>query len=141
MHKLFSSQPIWQSAGLALVRILTGGFLAYHGGELFDAATMKGYFNWEAFKGFSSPATMVYMGKGMELAMGMLLMLGLFTRIAALGIVITMGYITFFVGHGQVWYSDQHPFLFVLLAVLFFCCGPGALSLDGLLFSKTKSRN
>ncbi|MFT3677876.1 MAG: DoxX family protein [Chitinophagaceae bacterium] len=141
MHKLFSSQPIWQSTGLALVRILTGGFLAYHGGELFDAATMKGYFNWEAFKGFSSPATMVYMGKGMELAMGMLLMLGLFTRIAALGIVITMGYITFFVGHGQVWYSDQHPFLFVLLAVLFFCCGPGALSLDGLLFSKTKSRN
>lgn len=141
MHTFFSSKPIWPSAGLAIVRILTGGFLAYHGGELFDAATMKGYFDWEAFKGFSSPATMVYTGKAMELVMGMLLILGLLTRIAALGIVITMGYITFFVGHGQVWYSDQHPFLFVLLAILFFCCGPGALSLDALLFSKTKSRD
>lgn len=141
MHKLFSPQPIWKSAGLALVRILTGGFMAYHGGELFDAATMKGYFEWEAFKGFSSPATMVYMGKGMELVMGILLLLGLFTRVAALGIAITMSYITFFVGNGQIWYSDQHPFLFVLLAVLFFCCGPGALSLDAILFSKTKSRN
>jgi len=141
MHKFFSPQPIWQAAGLALVRILTGGFMAYHGGEIIDTATMKGYFDWEAFKGFASPATMVYLGKGMELVMGLLLMLGLFTRVAALGIAITMSYITFFVGHGQVWYSDQHPFLFVLLAILFFCCGPGALSLDALLFSKTKSRN
>lgn len=141
MRKLFSPQPLWSAQGLALVRIITGGFLAYHGWEVFDSNVMKGYFDWEAFKGFSSPAGAVYAGKSAELLLGVLLLLGFFTRIAAAGIILTMGYISFFVGHGQVWYSDQHPFLFVLLAAVFFCCGPGAGSLDAVFFSKYKSKN
>ncbi len=40
----------------------------------------------------------------------------------------------FFVGHGKIWYEDQHPFLFVLLAFVFFFIGGGKWSVDYLLF-------
>jgi uncharacterized membrane protein YphA (DoxX/SURF4 family) len=40
------------------------------------------------------------------------------------------------VGDGKIWYEDQHPFLFVLLAAVFFFTGPGKWSIDYLLFNK-----
>jgi hypothetical protein len=48
-----------------------------------------------------------------------------------------MSYIAFFVGHGKVWYEDQHPFLLVLLAMVFFFTGPGNISLDKMIFKKS----
>ena len=50
----------------------------------------------------------------------------------ALVMALTMAYIAFFVGHGKVWYEDQHPFLFVLLGMVFIFCGPGPWSIDRL---------
>lgn len=124
-----------QARGLAVIRILTGFFLAYHGWEVFDAKTMNGYLEWDQFKQ-ASASFLVYAGKAAELAGGVLLLLGLLTRLAVLLIAGTMLYISFFVGHGKVWYGDQHPFLFVLLALVFFFTGPGAWSLDQKLFGK-----
>ena len=72
-----------------------------------------------------------------ELISGILFVLGLFTRIACLLIIGVMCYITFFLGKGIIWYDDQHPFLFILLALVFFFTGAGRISLDNLLF-KTK---
>jgi putative oxidoreductase len=54
---------------------------------------------------------------------GVLLVLGLFTRVAALLCVGTFLYITFFIGHGRFWMEDQHPFLFALFGVLFLSPG------------------
>jgi putative oxidoreductase len=133
--KFFSAGSMGQNTGLALVRVIAGLLLVYHGWEVFDSTTMKGYLEWDQFKS-SSALFMVYMGKSAELAGGLLLTLGLFTRLAALLIAGTMLYISFFVGHGKVWYEDQHPFLFVLLALVFFFTGPGACSLDQKLFGK-----
>ncbi|WP_373549454.1 hypothetical protein [Haliscomenobacter sp.] len=69
---------------------------------------------------------------------GILLTLGLLTRVGALICIGTLAYITFFVGHGKFWYEDQHPFMFVLFGVLFFFMGPGKWSLDALLFPNKK---
>ena len=33
MNKFFSPSPIWQENGLALIRILVGSFMIYHGCE------------------------------------------------------------------------------------------------------------
>ncbi len=90
---------------------------------------MATYFEWDLFTG-STGRFLVYLGKLCELLSGILLILGLFTRIAAIILVGTFLYITFIVGKGQFWYGDQHPFLFVLLGVLYFFIGPGAWSLD-----------
>jgi uncharacterized membrane protein YphA (DoxX/SURF4 family) len=137
MKRFFSSSSLWQAAGLTLIRLLVGSFMIYHGLEIFSEQKMNGYFQWDMFKNSSTAQAMVYVGKTAELTGGILLFLGLFTRIACLILIIVMSYITFFVGHGKIWYEDQHPFLFVLLAFIFFFTGPGNFSLDKLIFKKS----
>ncbi len=136
---VFSPEPLWRDSGLAFIRIIVGGFMIFHGWEIFDEAKMKEYLVWDSFKGFSSPAFMVYLGKGAELVAGIFLTIGLFTRLASVVLIFTMAYIAFFVGHGKVWYEDQHPFLFVLLGLVFFFTGPGKLSADQFFFKKKRS--
>lgn len=136
MNKFFSTSPIWQQQGLALIRIITGFFMIYHGYEVFNTETMNGYLTWEMFKDRSTGKLLVYPGKIAELAAGILLFIGLFTRLAAIIIAVTMLSISLFVGHGKIWYEDQHPFLFVLLALVFFFTGPGSWSADRLLFKE-----
>jgi putative oxidoreductase len=135
MKPFFSSTAIWQNEGLAIVRIITGFFMVYHGWEVFEAEKMKSYLEWDQFK-TSSSSLLVYAGKATELIGGVLLMSGLFTRLASLLIAATMLYISFFIGNGKIWYEDQHPFLFVLLALVFFFTGSGRYSFDHLLFNK-----
>lgn len=139
MKRFFSSEPLWQSSGIAVVRIIVGLFMVFHGIEVFDSEVMKGYTKWDTFKGYSSPAFLVYMGKSAELVAGIFLTIGLFTRLASIILICTMLYIAFFVGHGKVWYDDQHPFLFVLLGLVFIFCGPGKLSVDYILSNKKSS--
>ena len=136
MQKFFSAAPFGQEAVITILRIVVAVFMIIHGMEVFDAVKMKGYTEWPNFKG---SAFMPYLGKGAEFAAGVLLLPGLFTRLASLITIGTFGYITFFIGKGKFWMDDQHPFLFVLFGLLFLFAGPGALSLDALIF-KTKSR-
>jgi putative oxidoreductase len=136
MSRFFSSSPLWQTAGLTLIRLIVGFFMIYHGVEVFSQEKMSGYMQWDMFKGSSFAKTMVYIGKGSEFVGGLLLFLGLFTRVAALLLSCTMLYISLFVGEGRIWYEDQHPFLFVLLALVFFFTGGGKWSADYLLLKK-----
>jgi putative oxidoreductase len=125
-----------QSRGLAAIRIIIGLFMIYHGWETFERGKIIEYTTWDVFKHLSSPSFPVYLGKIAELVSGSLLLLGLFTRLAAILLAGTMLYISFFIGHGKIWYEDQYPFLFALLALVFFITGPGAWSLDRKFFSK-----
>lgn len=81
---------------------------------------------------------MVYAGKSSELIAGISLLFGLFTRLGSLLTMGTLSYITFFIGSGKFWYEDQHPFMFVLFGLLFLLTGPGAWSIDGLIFNEQK---
>lgn len=121
--------PIWQHTGMALIRMIVGFFMIYHGWEIFDAGKMNEYLEWDVFKN-SSGKLMVYAGKAAELIGGILLFLGLFTRIASLILIVTMAYIAFILGNGKVWYEDQHPFLLVLLSLVFLLLGGGRWSAD-----------
>ena len=138
MNKFFSSSPWMQEQGLAIIRIIVGIFMIYHGFEIFDRDTMLGYSTWAQFKDMPSPGLMVYTGKAAELIAGVMFTIGWFTRLAALVLILTMLYITFFVGHGKFWYDDQHPFLFVLLGFVFLFTGPGKWSMDAFLSNKNK---
>jgi putative oxidoreductase len=136
MQKLFSSSPLWQNGGLAVIRIIVGLFMIYHGREVFDAEKMKEYASWDSFKSFSSPSFMAYLGKAAELVGGIMLTIGFLTRIASLILACTMLYVSVLVGNGKIWYEDQYPFLFVLLAWVFFFTEPGRYSVDRLLSGK-----
>ncbi len=45
------------------------------------------------------------------------------------------------VGDGRIWYEEQHPFLFVLLGIVFFFTGAGKWSFDYLFFGSNKYPN
>ena len=130
MKKFFSIQPIWYDGGLFVVRLILGIFMVYHGWEVFDKAKMAEYATWPQFKNTGAPEFMAYLGKTAELVGGILMVLGWWTRLAAIIIAGTMAYVAFFVGDGIVWYNDQHPFMFVVLALVFIFTGPGRYSLD-----------
>ena len=137
VRRFLSSSPIWNVKGLAIVRIIIGMLLIYHGQEVFNSELMKGYEEWETFKG-PMAKLMVYAGKSSELLAGISLFLGLFTRVGCVLMIGTFSYITFMIGHGKFWYEDQHPFMFLLFGVLFIFTGPGAWSLDGIFFKEVE---
>lgn len=134
---LSMGHPFYPQTGLGFVRIVMSLLLIYHGWEIFDQQLMNTYVSWETFKG-PAAKLLVYSGKAAELLAGILFLLGVLTRLAALLAMGTFTYITFFVGQGRFWYEDQHPFLFVLLALLFFFTGPGAWSIDAKLMVKNR---
>ena len=135
MNNFFSSSPLWQTTGLTLIRCILGAFLIYHGCEIFSESKINGYLEWDIFKS-SSGKFLVYCGKASELISGIFFVLGFLTRVASLFTIGTMIYITFFLGHGKIWYEDQYPFLFILLALVLFFTGAGRISVDNLVFKK-----
>jgi uncharacterized membrane protein YphA (DoxX/SURF4 family) len=137
IKSLLTSKSIWEN-GLSLIRILTGIMIAYHGIETFDAEKMQNYTKWLTDLHFPSPQLMAYLGKGTEFFGGILLALGLFTRLAIIPLSMTMLAIPFFMGQGKIFMEDQHPFLFVLLFLVFFFNGAGKWSLDYRLFDSKK---
>lgn len=110
--------------------------MAYHGLEIFESEKMQVNLKWDMIKALPAPAFMVYLGKGIELLTGLCFVIGIFTRIAALVMAANMLFICFYVGKGRFYYEDQHPFLFALLALVFFFAGPGKWSLDAVFFDK-----
>lgn len=120
--------------GLAIIRIFVGGFMIYHGWEIFDQIKMNEYSKWMINLKLFYPSLMAYAGKAIELVAGLLLLVGLFTRIAAIPLGLVMLFITFVIGDGRIFMEEQHPFMFVLTSLLFFLAGPGAWSLDKRLF-------
>lgn len=136
MNKLVSPHSWSLNFGIFLIRVFIGVFLVIHGKEVFDSVKMQEYVKWDSFKNSSF---LPYLGKGAEFVAGIMLVAGLFTRIAAIITIGTFLYITFMVGKGQFWMDDQHPFLFVLFGLLFLFTGPGAISLDKWIYRKTKT--
>jgi putative oxidoreductase len=136
MNKFFSPLPLWQNNGIAIIRMLIGVSLIYHGCEIFDTAAMNEYLKWDMFKNSSFSKFMVYGGKASELLSGVLLLIGFFTRLACTILICTMVYIAFVVGNGKIWYEDQYPFLFAIIGFIFIFTGPGSFSVDNVVFKK-----
>ena len=139
MNRFFSSAPIALSTGIAMVRIITGILLVWHGWETFEAEKMNMYTGWFVERKYSSPAIWAYAGKIAELLAGIGFVLGLFTRLASVAAIAAFTGVIFILGDkGKIFEGDQHPFLFILLAIIFLVTGPGAVSLDGIFFKKKR---
>ena len=132
-NSMISSQPILQNTGLAILRIITGMLMTYHGWEVFDAVQINEYAKWDSIKTLPQPLLMAYLGKGLELVTGIFLTVGLLTRVAALFMTITMLFVCFKIGNGKFYYDDQHPFLFAMLAMVYFFTGSVKWSIDQLI--------
>ena len=134
---LFTSNGLWE-AGAVILRVVAGLIIFKYGLEIFSADKMKGYTDWLTDLNFPAPAAMAYTGKLCELGGGLLMALGLFTRIAAIPLMITMIVIGFIMGEPEFLAADG-SILLLLIFFHFLLTGPGKFSFDHLLFSKIKN--
>lgn len=118
------------SITLFVLRIIIGIFLIYHGVEVFDVNKIAEYATWVPRVYTFLPETVAYIGKATELVSGIMLLLGLATRVAAGLVVLTFLFIVFKLGEGRILMQEQHPFMFVLFGLLFLVEGGGRWSLD-----------
>ncbi len=130
IDKFFTTHSEYSKVGLAFIRILTGFLMAYHGLEIFNSETMRMYAEWDIIKALPFSYFMPYVGKSIELITGIFFVLGLHTRFAALFMAGNMLFICFYIGSGKFYYEDQHPFLFALIALVFFFTGSVKFGLD-----------
>src|SRR5215469_1138258 len=127
-----------QSLFLLFVRLYWGWQLAQNGwGKLHNLSNVTQFF---ASLGLPAPGPTAFFVSSFELVGGILLALGLLSRIAALGIAVDMlvAYVTadrealfaFFSNPGTFYVADPYTFLFAGLLILIF--GPGKIALDTL---------
>ena len=128
-----------QSPFLLVVRLYWGWQLSQNGwGKLHNLPHVTEFF---ASLGLPAPGPTAIFVSTVEFLGGLLLAVGLLSRIAALAIVIDMftayatadreALLSFFSDPGKFYVADPFTFLFVGLLVLIY--GPGKLSLDTLL--------
>ncbi len=122
------------------LRLVLGMFLIYHGIEVFDPKKMDEYATWVPKLAGIAPATIAYIGKSLELITGILLILGLFTRITALLIIFIFLFISFQLGDGRILMEEQYPFLFALFGLMFLVEGGRKYSLDNIINSRKRDR-
>lgn len=135
LKKLFSNtQLLPEDISTAIVRIMMGIFMIYHGWEVFDKAQIQTYAGWLTDKHFPSPTTWAYLGKGTEFAGGICLLFGFCTRLITIPLMLTMLFIIFVLGHGKIFYEDQYPLLFFVFFLYLFINGSGKWGLDEKIF-------
>ena len=128
---------IWYD-GIAIVRIMVGVLLIFHGLQIFETNDMEGFAETLSGMSIPFPEIMVYTGKLIELVGGFFLILGLFTRVMTTLLFLTFIFITFVMGEGKIFTDNQNPFLLAMIALLFFFTGAGRLSIDYILFVNRK---
>jgi putative oxidoreductase len=127
-----------QSPFLAIVRVYWGWQIAQNGwGKLHNLANVTAFFT---SLGLPAPGATATFVASFEFVGGILLAVGLLSRIAALGLVIdmTMAYV---VADRQAFFSffsdpnkfaAADPFVFFFVGLLILIVGPGKISIDAL---------
>ncbi len=134
----------WGAATLLVVRVVMGVAFILHGWPKIQ--NPMGWMN--AMGGEGVPSFIQALAALAEFGGGIALVLGLFTPLAALGIVCQMLGALFMVhfpmGHPFVAAtggpSYELPLVYLALAILLLVLGPGRWSLDALLFGRTREK-
>ncbi len=135
---------VLQSPVLLIVRLYWGWhFIGTGWGKLHNLKTVTEYFG---SLGIPAPHLNAIMAASTECLGGALLLLGLFSRFAALALigVMCVAYGTAEIDTVKVIFSNPDkflgadPFLFLYASVLVFAFGPGRVALDTFLFREKK---
>ncbi|HRN73217.1 MAG TPA: DoxX family protein [Ginsengibacter sp.] len=131
MKKLFSVKysHLAFNIGMLVLRVVFGlALMANHGyRKLTNFPTMK-----EKFMNFMNLGSTVSLSliTFAEFFCGFLLILGMFTRLAAIPVLIGM-VVAFAMAHGAVFSEGEMPLVFACIAFLLLMVGPGKFSIDG----------
>ena len=142
MQKIFSWQPLLAYGTLtAIVRIVMGVFMIYHGWEVFNKEPIDTYTGWLTDMHFPQPHYWALLGKGIELVGGCFLLPGFLTRFITIPLMLDMLFIVFVLGHGKIFYEDQYPLLFFLFFMYLFLAGAGKWSIDETVVQKLSAKD
>jgi putative oxidoreductase len=135
---LLGTEPLTPHYILAL-RVIMGIFFINHGHEFFDAKAMQGFADWlQKDYHFPVPLLMAYLRTGAELFGGIMLLLGLFTRIGAFFIMITMLVAFFTAGKSALLGDGEMVFAYAIVMLTLVLTGSGKVSLDYYFFGREK---
>lgn len=127
------------SAGLLVLRVLMGSAMAYHGyGKLFGGhlEMLTGGLEKMAMP---APVLLAWLASLAEFAGGILIVLGLGTRVAAFFVFFTMG-VAFFVAHAKdPFQMKELAYLHGAVALSLILTGAGRYALDALFCCKGRS--
>ena len=125
-------------AGLLALRVLAGLGMATHGyGKLFTEGRMEGFAEGVAAMGFPLPVVFAWLAALSELAGGLLLAAGLFTRYAAFLIFGTMTVAAFVAHAGDPFAERELALLYWSVSLAFMLTGGGKFAVER-LFKKSK---
>ena len=132
MMKRFFSTKYNQNAhnfGLFLLRVVAGIFLMHHGyTKIAHFSELKDSFM--SFMGLGSTVS-VSLIIFAEFFCGLFLILGLFTRLVCIPIIIGMAVAAFVAMGGDIFGQAEKPLIYMLAATTILFTGPGKYSLDG----------
>ena len=115
---------------LLLLRLCFGGLMAInHGWSKFQKLLAGGPYEWADPLGMG-PALSLGLASFAEFICAILLVLGLFTRLAALPLIVTMFVAAFIVHWSDGFKEMEHAILFLIPYVCIAIAGPGWYSFD-----------
>lgn len=127
--RLLRSEPRHIDVGLLVLRLWFGLVLAF-GHGLGKVGHLEGFTAGVAQLGLPLPSLMAVAAVAAELGGGLLLALGLMTRLASVPVLVTM-LVAAFVRHASdPWMKKEFALAYGVVAVVLLIAGPGKLSLD-----------
>ncbi len=140
---LHGTNPMFTDLALLIGRVAIGiCFMIHAFGKLgwIGSGSLDGFARWLAALGVPMPAVQARMAMASELVGGALLVLGLATRPACVVLIATM-LVAGIVGHRGAGYlitnnppGAEYTINLAVVCLMFLLIGPGAISLDAMLF-------
>ena len=133
MKKLLSvSYREWAfNLAMFILRICAGVLIIPYGYDKLIHFAEKKY-SFTNFMGIGSPLSLSLVIFA-EFFCGMFIILGLFTRLAVIPLIIVMSVVVFKINHGHIFGKDEVPAFFLACFLAVFLCGPGRASADGFI--------
>ncbi|NUY79546.1 DoxX family membrane protein [Flavobacterium sp. MAH-1] len=128
MKRILNVTPL-SEIGVFVAKLSVGFLIMRHGLPLFDRVEMQNLSAFLRESGFVAPVFMAHLAKATEFFGGILLGLGLLTRIVCPMLAFTMFVIVWKMGDLD-FLQQELPTLFLLFFLLFFFHGSGKWSLD-----------
>lgn len=131
MKKILSTKYSAGAFNLAMLilRLGLGVLVANHGySKLVHFSTMKNHFmNFLGLGSTISLALVVFA----EFFCSIFVILGLFTRVVIIPIVVVMSVVVFVATHGEILGQGEKGAIYLACALAILLCGPGKISVDG----------
>ena len=133
MKKLFSARYSAEAinAGMLILRLGLGILMMTHGYDKLVnfSKYQSGFYDFLGLGSTVSLSLVVFA----EFFCSLFLILGMFTRLATIPLIITMCVIIFIVNKGLIIEQAELPTLFLAGYLTLLICGPGKVSVDGMI--------